>query len=109
MDQFLAELRKIPPVTRFVTGSSLAVTLSVIMKAVSPYTVLFVKKYVFKNFQVLLYSFNLSSNLFSLPRYGGFTPRSSWEVCFILLFVPEYCTYEIIGGGFNYLFELVML
>jgi len=52
MDQFLAEIRKIPPVTRFVCGSSLGVTGSVLLGAVAPYTVLFVKDFVFKRLQV---------------------------------------------------------
>jgi len=52
MDQFLAEIRKIPPVTRFVCGSSLGVTGSVLLGAVTPYTVLFVKDFVFKRLQV---------------------------------------------------------
>ncbi|KAF8970356.1 Der1-like family-domain-containing protein [Flammula alnicola] len=52
MDQIIAEIKKIPPVTRFLCGSSLGVTLSVLMKAVSPYSVLFVKELVTKNFQL---------------------------------------------------------
>ncbi|KIM42172.1 hypothetical protein M413DRAFT_444636 [Hebeloma cylindrosporum] len=52
MDQLLAEIRKIPPVTRFVCGSSLGVTGSVILGAVAPYTVLFVKDFVFKRLQL---------------------------------------------------------
>ncbi|KAF9566580.1 DER1-domain-containing protein [Agrocybe pediades] len=52
MDQFVAELKKIPPVTRFVCGSSLAVTLSVAMKALSPYKVLFVPKLTFGKLQL---------------------------------------------------------
>jgi Derlin-2/3 len=55
MDQFLAEIRKIPPVTRFICGSSLGVTGSVILGAVAPYTVLFVKDFVFKKLQVYLF------------------------------------------------------
>jgi Derlin-2/3 len=52
MDQFVAELRKIPPVTRFLTASSLAVTLPVLLNVVSPYKVLFVKELVFKKLEV---------------------------------------------------------
>jgi len=52
MDQFVAEIKKIPPVTRFICGSSLGVTLSVLMGVVAPYSVLFVKEYVFKKFQI---------------------------------------------------------
>jgi len=55
MDQFIAEIRKIPPVTRFICGSSLGVTGSVLLGAVAPYTVLFVKDFVFKKLQVYLF------------------------------------------------------
>ncbi|KAF8906790.1 hypothetical protein CPB84DRAFT_1675277 [Gymnopilus junonius] len=67
MDQLIAEIKKIPPVTRFVCGSSLGVTLSVLMGAVAPYSVLFVKDYVFKKFQVwrLYTSFFLGGGLVS--------------------------------------------
>jgi len=37
----MAEIRKIPPVTRFLCGSSLAITIPVLMKMISPYKVLF--------------------------------------------------------------------
>ncbi|KAJ3561432.1 hypothetical protein NP233_g10195 [Leucocoprinus birnbaumii] len=47
MDQFVAELRKIPPVTRFLTGSSLAVTIPVLMNLVSGYRIPFVPRYIF--------------------------------------------------------------
>jgi len=75
MDQLIAEIKKIPPVTRFVCGSSLAVTLSVLMGAVAPYSVLFVKDYVFKKYQV-------------------------WRL---------YTAFFLGGGGFNYIFEFIML
>jgi Derlin-2/3 len=54
MDQFVAELRKIPPVTRFLTASSLGITLPVLLNIVSPYKVLFVKELVFKKLEVSL-------------------------------------------------------
>jgi len=63
MDQLLAEIRKIPPVTRIICGSSLGVTGSVLLGAVAPYTVLFVKDFVFKKLQVcpfLIFEFILS-------------------------------------------------
>jgi len=41
-DQFVAELRKIPPVTRFLCASSVAVTLPVLLGMVSAYKVVFV-------------------------------------------------------------------
>jgi Derlin-2/3 len=55
MDQFLTEIRKIPPVTRFICGSSLGVTGAVLVGAVAPYTMLFVKDFVFKKLQVCLF------------------------------------------------------
>ncbi|PFH45788.1 hypothetical protein AMATHDRAFT_71091 [Amanita thiersii Skay4041] len=63
MDQFFAELRKIPPVTRFLCASSLGVTIPVLMQLVSPYKVLFVRELVTKKFQIwrLYTSFFLGS------------------------------------------------
>lgn len=52
MDQFVAELRKIPPVTRSLLASSLGITLPVLLNILSPYKVLFVKELVFKKLEV---------------------------------------------------------
>ena len=52
----LAEIKKIPPVTRFICGSSLAVTGATIASIVSPYSVIFAKELVFKKFEVLTLS-----------------------------------------------------
>lgn len=49
---FLDELYKIPPVTRFLCGSSLAVSLPAMLKLVHPYVLVFVKDLVVKKFQV---------------------------------------------------------
>ena len=49
---FLDELRKIPPVTRFLCGSSLAVTIPVMMQLLSPYKVIFVRALVTQRFEV---------------------------------------------------------
>ena len=54
MSELLAEIRKIPPVTRFVCGSLVAVTLPVMTKTVSPYTMIFVKEFVTKKWEVRL-------------------------------------------------------
>jgi hypothetical protein len=51
MSELLAEIRKIPPVTRFVCASIVAVTLPVMTKTVSPYTMIFVKEFVTKRWQ----------------------------------------------------------
>ena len=48
----ISEIKKIPPVTRFLCGSSLAVTGATIATIVSPYTIIFVKQLVFKRFEV---------------------------------------------------------
>ncbi|EKM76469.1 hypothetical protein AGABI1DRAFT_63181 [Agaricus bisporus var. burnettii JB137-S8] len=52
MDQFVAELRKIPPVTRSLLASSLGITLPVLLNILSPYKVLFVKELVFKKLEI---------------------------------------------------------
>ena len=49
----LAEIKKIPPVTRFICGSSLAVTGATIASIVSPYSIIFAKELVFQKFEVL--------------------------------------------------------
>ncbi|KAI0646556.1 hypothetical protein C8Q79DRAFT_909308 [Trametes meyenii] len=49
---FMDEIRKIPPVTRFLCGSTLGVTLPVLLQIVSPYKVLFVKELVTQKFEV---------------------------------------------------------
>ncbi|KAG6866177.1 hypothetical protein C0991_007727 [Blastosporella zonata] len=54
MDGFVAELRKIPPVTRFLCGSSLAVTVPLLMNMVSGYK--------------LIYTFNLAIKQLQLWR-----------------------------------------
>jgi Derlin-2/3 len=48
----LAEIKKIPPVTRFLCGSSLAVTGATIASIVSPYSVIFAKELVFRKFEI---------------------------------------------------------
>jgi hypothetical protein len=59
----LAELKKIPPVTRFLCASSLAVTGATIASIVSPYSVIFAKELVLKKFEVLIIlEFKILSN-----------------------------------------------
>ncbi|VDB92350.1 unnamed protein product [Peniophora sp. CBMAI 1063] len=48
----LDEIYKIPPVTRFLCGSSLAVSLPAMLKVVHPYVLVFVKDLVVKKFQI---------------------------------------------------------
>ncbi|KAH9939857.1 DER1-domain-containing protein [Amylocystis lapponica] len=49
---FWDEIRKIPPVTRFLCGSSLAVSVPVMMQVVAPYQVVFIKDLVTRRFEV---------------------------------------------------------
>jgi hypothetical protein len=49
---FWDELRKIPPVTRFLCASSLAVSVPVMMQLLSPYKVVFVRELVIHRFEV---------------------------------------------------------
>lgn len=49
---FWDEIRKIPPVTRFLCGSSLAVSVPVMMQIMSPYKVIFVPALVTQKFEV---------------------------------------------------------
>ncbi|KAL0564469.1 hypothetical protein V5O48_017579 [Marasmius crinis-equi] len=52
MDKILAELDKIPSVTRFLTGSHIGITGAVLMNSLSPYRVLYVAKAVFRELSV---------------------------------------------------------
>ena len=52
MDGFMAEIRKIPPVTRFLCASSLAVNIPVLMNIVSAYKVVFILNRVLRRFEV---------------------------------------------------------
>jgi len=50
--QILDEIRKIPPVTRFLCISTLAVTIPTMMELISIYPILFVRQYVVQKFQI---------------------------------------------------------
>lgn len=50
----MAEIRKIPPVTRFLCASTLGVTLPVNLQLLSPYKIVFVKEYITEGFEVRL-------------------------------------------------------
>ncbi|KAG6810651.1 hypothetical protein H0H92_010914 [Tricholoma furcatifolium] len=52
MNDFVAELRKIPPVTRFLCGSTLAVTGPMLMNMVSGYKLVYTYQLVFKKLQL---------------------------------------------------------
>jgi Derlin-2/3 len=49
---FWDEIRKIPPVTRFLCGSSLAVSIPVMLQLLNPYKVVFVRQLVIQRFEV---------------------------------------------------------
>jgi Derlin-2/3 len=53
---FWDEIRKIPPVTRFLCGSSLAVTLPVMLQLLSAYKVVFVRELVTQKFEVCFHA-----------------------------------------------------
>jgi len=52
MDSFLAEVRKIPPVTRFLCGSTLAVTVPLLMKIANGYKLIYTYDLVFRKMQL---------------------------------------------------------
>ncbi|KAF5351137.1 hypothetical protein D9756_008248 [Leucocoprinus leucothites] len=101
MDQFLAEIRKIPPITRFLAGSSLAVTIPVLMNLVSGYGIVFVPELVFRKLELwrLHTSFFLGSGginyIFELVMlyrtadqlesgpYAGRSADLAWQLLFV--------------------------
>jgi Derlin-2/3 len=52
MDGLVAELRKIPPVTRFLCASSLGITIPVLMKLVPAYKIFYTHELVLKKLEV---------------------------------------------------------
>ncbi|KAL4078123.1 Der1-like family-domain-containing protein [Scleroderma yunnanense] len=63
MAEILAEIQKIPPVTRFLVGSSVGVTLSAALNLVSPYSLIYIHQLVTKRWELwrLYTSFFLGS------------------------------------------------
>lgn len=64
MDGLVAEIRKIPPVTRILCASSLGITIPVLLNILPPHKVLFVRALVLKKFEAripLLYHPTLQS------------------------------------------------
>jgi len=55
MADILTEIRKIPPVTRFLVGSSVGITLPAIMQLISPYTLVFISNAVINKWEVCSY------------------------------------------------------
>jgi len=95
---FWDEIRKIPPVTRFLCGSSLAVSVPVMLQLLSPYKVVFVRELVMQRFELwriwssfffggtgFSYLFELvmlyrSSNALELDRYPRRSPDYAWQL-----------------------------
>jgi hypothetical protein len=64
MSDFVNEIRKIPPVTRFLCASVLAVSLPAKLNLVSPYYLVFIKELVTQRFEVgFLFFHNLTASL----------------------------------------------
>lgn len=77
------EIRKIPPVTRFLCGASLGVTLPVMLQIVSPYKVIFVKELVTRRYEVGVWLRSCSLSVVGLPSVCQ-------EFCILLwLYVDE--------------------
>jgi len=95
---FWDEIRKIPPVTRFLCGSSLAVTIPVMLQLLSPYKVVFVRELVTQRFELwriwssfffggsgLNYVFELVmlyrySNTLEIEHYPRKSPDYAWQL-----------------------------
>ncbi|KAF8600600.1 DER1-domain-containing protein [Ceratobasidium sp. AG-I] len=98
MDDILAELRKIPPVTRFMVASSVAVSLPVMTHILSGYLVVYTPKYVFGQGQIwriwtswflgpsgLPFIFDMlmlyrSSNELEEALFGGHSADYAWHL-----------------------------
>ncbi|KIL57692.1 hypothetical protein M378DRAFT_87507 [Amanita muscaria Koide BX008] len=93
MDQFVAEIRKIPPVTRFLCFSSLGVTIPVLMKLVHPYKIIFIHQLVTKRMEA-------SCAHLVCNRISQFHTCQIWRI---------FTSFFLGSGGINYVFELVML
>ena len=111
MDGILAELRKIPPVTRFICGSHVGITGLVLLNLVSPYKILYVARAVFSNFEVSGASLSIVLTMLTrTDRYGDYIRVSSWEV---RQRRREHIALRIhsvsLGGGINFIFEVAML
>jgi hypothetical protein len=114
MDGFMAEIRKIPPVTRFLCASSLAVTIPVLMNMVSVTKVVFTLDSVMRRFEVCNSYVNtvlMQRRLMLVPSYGGFIPVSSSGVRGLqpTMTISDNELVCFVGGGINYIFEFVML
>ncbi|KAG1779468.1 hypothetical protein EV702DRAFT_1088487 [Suillus placidus] len=78
MAEILTEIRKIPPVTRFLVISSLGITVSAIMKLVSPWKLVFLSQGVIKNFERRSSDYAWQLFLVSLALVGVNRPIQSY-------------------------------
>ena len=79
-DQIIAEIKKMSPVTRFLCGSSLLVTLSSIIGLIDSRACLFSSQLVFGKLQASDTSHVPTLSLTISLRYGGYIHPSSWGV-----------------------------
>lgn len=61
--EFVAELLKIPPVTRFLCAAQLAVSLPVMLQLVSPYQVVLIWRLVIKQYEVSYHLVDVGAEL----------------------------------------------
>lgn len=83
MAEIIAELLKIPPVTRFLCASSLAVSIPVNLGLVSAYKVIIIWQLVTKKWEVCIplnSKLRGGAELTMLGRYGEYLRVSFWEV-----------------------------
>ena len=111
MSELLAEIRKIPPVTRFVCASIVAVTLPVMTKLISPYKMIFVKEFVTKKWEVRSFRRAISA----CPERFMFTPVVLEDLHFFLprryvsaSFEWFPCSRDRVESGINFIFDLAM-
>lgn len=110
----MTEIRKIPPVTRFLCGSSLAVSLPVMLHLLSPYKVVFIQQYVTQRYEVALISYakkpraHLTIHLADMATLYNLLPRRSVS-SHVLAKASSEGLVPSTGGGLNYLFEFIML
>lgn len=74
------EIKKIPPVTRFLCGSLLGVSLPMMLQIVSPYKLVFVRELVTQKFEVSISGGLVLLRLTGEHRYGERSRASSLEV-----------------------------
>ena len=108
------ELNKIPPVTRFLCGATLAVTLPVNLQLVSPYSIVFVKDYVIRNFEVCPYvSLSAIFGVSNMMLVDMETIHLDVFCRYVYLrserWAQAHLTPQLSGSGMSLLFDFIML